>query len=212
MAAQRVIAELITARRPDDAILGEEGLNSGGQSGWQWIVDPLDGTVNYLYGRADWAVSIAARNETGRTVAAVVHAPAHGRTYAATLDGGCWLDGRRVTVRHQQELARAVIGTGFSYDAALRGGQADMLGRLLPQVADIRRAGAAALDLAAVANGELDAFYENDLAAWDWAAGVLLASEAGASVTELPGPNGRSGVLAATPAIAGQLTRLLLRR
>ena len=97
VAAQRVIAELITARRPDDAILGEEGLDSGGQSGWQWIVDPLDGTVNYLYGRADWAVSIAARNETGRTVAAVVHAPAHGRTYAATLTAaaGWTADGSR---------------------------------------------------------------------------------------------------------------------
>jgi myo-inositol-1(or 4)-monophosphatase len=208
-AAQRVIADMIAKARPGDALLGEEGLERPGDSGWQWIVDPLDGTVNYLYGRDEWAVSIAVRDRRGATVAAVVLAPALGRTYTAALGAGCRLNGRRVTVRPDVDLARSVIATGFSYDAATRAAQGRVLSHLLPSVADIRRSGSAALDLADVAGGRIDAFYENDLAPWDWAAGGLLATEAGATLKELPGPDGRSGVVAAVPSLAGTLGRFL---
>jgi myo-inositol-1(or 4)-monophosphatase len=209
VAAQQVIAELIARARPGDAILGEEGLDRPGDSGWRWIVDPLDGTVNYLYGRDEWAVSIAVEDPDGAVVAGVVLAPALGRTYTAVRGQGSWLDGRRLAVRPATALARAVIGTGFSYDADTRAAQAADLSRLLPSVADIRRGGSAALDLAAVASGRIDAFYENDLSAWDWAAGALLAAEAGATVSALPGPHGRSGVVCAAPALAGPLSELL---
>ena len=204
-AAQRAIADIVTAARPGDAILAEEGLDRPGSTGWRWIIDPLDGTVNYLYGRDDWAVSIAAQDPSGATVAAVVLAPALGLAYSAALGEGCWLAGERTAVRDCPDMASAVIGTGFSYDSATRAAQAAVLSGLLPRVADIRRCGSAALDLAAVASGRADAFYENDLAPWDWAAGALLASEAGAMVTELPGTGARSGVLAAAPRIAGAL-------
>jgi myo-inositol-1(or 4)-monophosphatase len=209
VAAQRVIASIITRARPGDAIVGEEDLDRPGDSGWQWVVDPLDGTVNYLYGRDEWAVSIAVQDPRGATVAAVVFAPALGRAYTAVRGQGCWLDGRRLAVRAGTRLDRAVIGTGFSYDAVTRAGQATALFRLLPSVADIRRCGSAALDLADVASGRIDAFYENDLARWDWAAGALLAAEAGATVAGLPGPDGRSGIIAAAPALAGPLRELV---
>ena len=209
VAAQQVIADVIVKARPGDAILGEEGLNRPGDSGWRWVVDPLDGTVNYIYGRDHWSVSIAVQDPDGTTVVGVVLAPAFGRTYTAARGQGSWLDGRRLAVRPGTDLARGVIGTGFSYDAATRAVQAEVLSRLLPTVADIRRSGSAALDLADVASGRIDAFFENDLSPWDWAAGELLATEAGASVAELPGPDGRSGIIAATPALAEPLRELL---
>lgn len=209
LAAQQVIVDLIVKARPGDAILGEEGLSRPGGSGWRWVVDPLDGTVNYLYGRDEWAVSVAVEDDAGDTVAGVVLAPVLGRTYTAARGRGCWLNGQRTEVRRGTSLSRAVIGTGFSYDAATRAGQAAALSRLLPVVADIRRCGSAALDLAAVASGRIDAFYENDLSPWDWMAGALLATEAGATVSELPGPGGRSGVIAAAPALAGPVRELL---
>ena len=209
VAAQQVIADIIVKARPGDAIFAEEGLDRPGDSGWRWVVDPLDGTVNYLYGRDQWSVSIALKDPDGATVVGVVLAPALGRTYTAARGGGCWLDGRRLAVRPDTDLAHAVIGTGFSYDAATRADQAAVLTRLLPAVADIRRCGSAALDLADVADGRIDAFYENDLSPWDWAAGALLAAEAGALVSELPGRDGRSGIVAATPALAGPLSELL---
>jgi myo-inositol-1(or 4)-monophosphatase len=209
VAAQQVIADMITRARPGDAIFGEEGLDRPGDSGWRWVVDPLDGTVNYLYGRDEWSVSIALEDPDGAVAVGVVLAPALGRTYTAVRGQGCWLDGRRLAVRPATDLAHAVIGTGFSYDAATRAAQAAVLSRLLPLVADIRRCGSAALDLAGVASGRVDAFYENDLSRWDWAAGALLAAEAGATVSALPGPRGCSGVLAATPALTGPLSELL---
>jgi myo-inositol-1(or 4)-monophosphatase len=208
VAAQKVIAETITAARPGDAITGEEGLSQPGHSGVRWIIDPLDGTVNYLYGRDEWAVSIAAQDQAG-TAVAVVHAPALGRTYSAIRGHGARLDGQPLAVRPATALSSAVIGTGFSYTADGRDAQAATLARLLPRIADIRRTGSAALDLAAVAGGTLDAFYENDLEEWDWAAGALIAAEAGAAVSPLPGPGRRSGVLAAGPGLRDELLALL---
>jgi myo-inositol-1(or 4)-monophosphatase len=208
VAAQRVIAAAIIAARPGDAITGEEGLSQPGQTGVRWIIDPLDGTVNYLYGRDEWAVSIAARDQAG-TAIAVVHAPVTGRTYTAVRGLGAWLDDRPLAVRQTTSLSTAIIGTGFSYTADGRGAQAAALARLLPRIADIRRSGSAALDLAAVASGTLDAFYEDDLEEWDWAAGALIAAEAGATVGPLSGPAGRSGVLAAGPGLRDDLVALL---
>ncbi len=174
-----------------------------------WFVDPLDWTVNYIYGRDQWSVSIAVKDPDGATVAGVVLAPALGRTYTAALRQGSWLDGERLAVRPGTTLGLAVVGTGFSYEAPIRAAQAAVLSRVLPAVADIRRCGSAALDLADVASGRIDAFYENDLSEWDWAAGALLATEAGAVVDELPGPGRCSGIVAATPALAGPLRKLL---
>jgi myo-inositol-1(or 4)-monophosphatase len=208
MAAQQVIADMLATARPADGLLGEEGLDRAGETGWEWIIDPLDGTVNYLYGSDEWAVSIAARDDAG-TAVGVVHAPALGRTYTAVRGEGCYLDGRRLAVHRCLDLSRAVVGTGFSYDAATRAAQAAVLARVLPRVADIRRCGSAALELARVASGRLDAFYEDDLQEWDWAAGALLASEAGAAVSQIAGPGQRSGILAAGPDLAAPLTRLL---
>jgi myo-inositol-1(or 4)-monophosphatase len=199
-AAQSVIAECLGAAFPDDGLVGEEGLQRSGGSGWQWVIDPLDGTVNFLYGRDDWAVSIAGQDADG-TAVAVVYAPVSGRLYTAVRGSGAWLGSRRLRVAAGGRLATALVGTGFSYVSSGRAFQAAVLARLLPLVADIRRSGSAALDLAAVASGELDAFYEDDLSRWDWAAGALVASEAGASVRPLPGADGRSGVLAARPSL-----------
>jgi myo-inositol-1(or 4)-monophosphatase len=208
VAAQRAIASVLADARPRDGLTGEEGLRRPGTSGVDWIVDPLDGTVNYLYGRDEWAVSVAARDAAGALVA-VVHAPALGRTYTASRGGGAWLDSRPLAVRETSDLSLAVVGTGFSYAADGRRAQAATLARLLPRIADIRRGGSAALDLAAVASGTLDAFYEDDLEEWDWAAGALLASEAGAAVGPLPGPDGRSGIVASAPALRDGLLELL---
>jgi myo-inositol-1(or 4)-monophosphatase len=211
-AAQRAIVAVIEQARPGDGLTGEEdGLRRPGTSGVRWVVDPLDGTVNYLYGRDEWAVSIAACDADG-ALAAIVYAPAFGRSYTATRGSGAWLathhppgpggvGRRRLGVRTAADLATSIIGTGFSYAADRRRGQASTLAGLLPRIADIRRSGSAALDLAAVAAGTLDAFYEDDLAEWDWAAGALIAAEAGAVVESLPGPAGRSGILAAAPAL-----------
>jgi myo-inositol-1(or 4)-monophosphatase len=207
-AAQQAIASVITDARPEDALTGEEGLRRSGTSGYRWIVDPLDGTVNYLYGRDEWAVSVAVRDSSG-AVAGVVHAPALGATFTAVRGQGAWHQDRRLAVRATQDLSAAIIGTGFSYTADGRRSQAAVLSRLLPRIADIRRGGSAALDLAAVASGTLDAFYEDDLEEWDWAAGALLASEAGASVGPLPGQDGRSGIVAAAPGLRDPLMELL---
>ena len=209
VAAQQIIATQLSAAYTGDGLLGEEDLNRDSRTGWQWLIDPLDGTVNYLYGRDDWAVSIAASDDRGTAVAAV-HAPASGRTYTAIRGQGSWLGDRRLHVRDSTSLSTALVGTGFSYTSAGRERQAAILARLLPRVADIRRSGSAALDLAAVGSGELDAFYEDDLNPWDWAAGALIATEAGAVVQPLPGPDRRGGVLAAparlAPFLAGLVT------
>jgi myo-inositol-1(or 4)-monophosphatase len=208
--SQRIIGEIILDERHDDGIVAEEkGLSRTGSTGWVWFIDPLDGTVNYLYGRDQWSVSIAVKNPDGATVAGVVLAPALGRTYTAVRGQGSWLAGERLAVRPGTTLANAVIGTGFSYEADIRAAQAAVLSRVLPAVADIRRCGSAALDLADVASGRIDAYYENDLHAWDWGAGALLATEAGAIVAKLPGPGKLSGIVAATPALAGPLSELL---
>ena len=184
-ASEALIARTILDARPGDAILGEEGgLTGPGTSGVRWVVDPLDGTTNYLYGFPAWAVSIAA--EVGGEVAAgVVFDPTHGDTFIALRDHGSWCNGRRLEVGGASSLATALVGTGFGYEPAARARQGIEVAHVLPQVRDIRRGGAAALDLCWVADGRIDAYYERGLQPWDWAAGMLVASEAGAVVEVL---------------------------
>ena len=193
--AERAIRELLAAERPQDGMLAEESSESRGDSGRRWIVDPLDGTINFLYGFPAWAVSIALEDPDGLAVG-VVHSPVHEETFCAARGEGARLGGRPLRVREGGGLGRAMVATGFSYEAERRAEQAEVIGRVLPLVRDIRRAGAAALDLAWVAAGRVDAFYERGLNAWDLAAGQLLVEEAGGAVLALEGTP--PGVIAAS--------------
>lgn len=184
-ASEALIGQRLLERRPADALVGEEGVDRPGTSGVQWIVDPLDGTTNYVYGFLSFGVSVAAAFE-GEVVAGAVRDPVHGETFRAVKGGGATLDGRALRMQPPPTLATALVGTGFSYDSARRGRQAEALVGLLPAVRDIRRAGAAALDVCWVGAGRLDAFFEHGLQPWDWAAGALVAAEAGAR-TEIVG-------------------------
>jgi myo-inositol-1(or 4)-monophosphatase len=184
--AERSISELLAAERPEDGLLAEEGSSGAGKSGRRWIVDPLDGTVNFLYGLPAWAVSVALEDEHG-LAAGVVFDPLREEMFRALRGGGAELNGRTLRVPSRGALERAMVATGFSYEAPRRERQAQVMARLLPRVRDIRRAGAAALDLAWLAAGRVDAFYERGLQHWDWAAGQLLVCEAGGVVEHLPG-------------------------
>jgi myo-inositol-1(or 4)-monophosphatase len=189
--AERAIRELLGRERPEDGLVAEEGSRVEAESGRRWIVDPLDGTVNFLYGIPVWAVSVALEDADG-LAAGVVHSPVNGETFLAERGGGAHLsvEGRPaqpLRVRECTALARAMVATGFSYEPDRRAAQADVVARLLPRARDIRRAGAAAIDLAWVAAGRLDAFYERGLKRWDWAAGHLLVTEAGGALGWLEG-------------------------
>ncbi len=207
--AEALIVALLHDQRPGDAVLGEEGAGSAGKSGLQWVVDPLDGTVNFLYGIPQWAVSIACRDATD-TLVAVVHDPLHAETFSALRGHGCTLNGRPQRIGAPPPLAQALVATGFSYVAAERQLQTALVTRVLPRARDIRRAGSAALDLAWVAAGRLDAFYEHGLAEWDHAAGDLLVREAGGVVVPLPAAGGlREGVLAGARELSAELADTL---
>jgi myo-inositol-1(or 4)-monophosphatase len=204
--AEALIQELLAVERPEDGLLGEEGSQSDGASGRRWVVDPLDGTTNYLYRFPAWVVSVALEDGDGGLVG-VVHDPLRGEMFAAARGQGARLNGAEIAVSGVESLDTALIGTGFGYDSDRRAQQAEVVARVLPRVRDIRRAGAAALDLCMVACGRLDGYYERGLNAWDWSAGSLIASEAGASVRPLPGEP--FGLLAASPAIAEDLAALV---
>jgi myo-inositol-1(or 4)-monophosphatase len=197
--------ELLGRERPDDAVLGEEGAGEGGSSGRRWVIDPLDGTTNYLYGHPQWCVSVALEDGDGG-LAGVVHDPARGETFRAARGEGADLDGRPIAVRDHDDLATALIATGFGYDPERRAEQAEVIRRVLPRIRDIRRAGAAALDLAWLAAGRLDGYYERGLNPWDWAAGSLLVTEAGGVVEPLDGEP--FGIVAAGPRLVGPLREL----
>ena len=248
-AAEALIRDLIGEKRPDDRILGEEGGETGpssgpgGQSGAgrqsgaarqsgesglgrpgsvRWIVDPLDGTVNYLYGLPDWAVSVAAEVD-GIVVAGAVFVPRRDELYSARLGHGAWLssgalDWRgedtgspvRLACNRDVPLAQALVATGFGYAAGRRQVQGDVLRAVLPRVRDIRRGGSAAVDLCSVASGTVDAYYERGVNLWDIAAGGLIAAEAGAQITGMHGrPPSPSMTLAAPPPLLGELHDLL---
>lgn len=208
-AAERWLLDALAERRPHDAVLGEEGGASEGSSGVRWLLDPIDGTVNFVLGLPDHAVSVAAEVD-GEVVAGAVYGPATGELWSASRGGGAFLDGTRLTGPRGVPLARAVVGTGFGYDPARRRRQADVVARLIDRIADIRRIGAASLDLCAVAAGRLDAYYEVGLNPWDWGAGLLVATEAGALASGLRGraPGGQMTVVAGET-VAAELFALL---
>ena len=209
-AAERVVLDGLRAARPDDAVISEESGGSDGSTGVSWLIDPLDGTVNYLYGIPHYAVSIAAAVE-GATACGVVVDVEREITYTAVAGGGSFAGDVPIRCSHQPDPAFALVGTGFNYQVELRTKQAAAMSRVLPAVRDIRRAGSAALDLCAVACGQLDAFFEAGMYPWDWAAGGLIAQEAGARVDGLAGkPPGRNTTLAANPALFDALHELLV--
>lgn len=205
--SEHLIVTLIDEKRPDDGILGEEGASRPGTSGVRWVVDPLDGTVNYLYGIGAYAVSIGVEID-GHAVAGAVYDAARGEMYDAVLRGGARRDGAPLRCSGVGDLAMTLVGTGFGYAAHIRAQQGQIVARLLPRVRDIRRIGSAALDLCAVASGARDAFYETGLHPWDRSAGLLIAAEAGARTGVFPeADTDRDLTVAATPAVFDALYR-----
>ena len=204
--AEDAIVALLRAERPDDGLLGEEGASVEGASGRRWVVDPLDGTTNFLYGIPQWAVSVAVEDDAG-PLAGVVYDPVAGELFRAGRGGGAELNGEPVRVRECRDLARALVATGFGYDSERRRGQAEAAAQILPRVRDIRRAGAAALDLAWLAAGRLDGYWERGLKPWDWAAGRLLVEEAGGALAEMDGEP--LGLVAASPGLLPALAALV---
>jgi myo-inositol-1(or 4)-monophosphatase len=229
--SEELIRSRILAARPADAILGEEGglIGNTGNAPVLWVIDPLDGTVNYLYGLHDWAVSIAAEvewadgevggvegGEMGRKiVAGAVYVPMRGELFCAVRGHGAWLqaggdDWHPLQCGPGVQLDQALVGTGFGYRKERRKVQGEVVAAMLPRVRDIRRIGVASVDLCAVAAGRLDGFYERGLNYWDWAAGALVATEAGAVVGGLNGePVSSSMAVAAGPALFGPLASAL---
>jgi myo-inositol-1(or 4)-monophosphatase len=195
-ASEALILERILSARPDDGVLGEEGSDTAGSSGVRWVVDPIDGTVNYFLGLPQYAVSLGVEVDGVVQVGVVVNA-ATGAEYTGVRGRGATCDGRRIEVRASRPLDRSVVSTGFNYELAVRERQAGAVGRLLVQVADIRRFGSCALDLCALASGQSDGYVEEGCNPWDYAAGGLIAEEAGAVVEVLVGASGRRLVVAA---------------
>jgi myo-inositol-1(or 4)-monophosphatase len=231
VSSQRAIRELVRERRPDDGFVGEEeGESEIGSSGLSWIVDPLDGTVNFLFAIPQWSVSVAVRDAAGTIVGAVFD-PNRDELFCATREGPARIDGARgvielshragADVSHErrtgedagpggEDLASAMVATGLAYGADVRRAQARVLERVVPRVRDIRRFGSAALDLAWTAAGRFDAYYERSVKQWDIAAGALICERAGLQIRELPEhENLPWGILAAPPALAGPLFELV---
>ena len=208
-AAERAIREVLAQRRPGDAIVGEEGADQAGETGLRWVVDPLDGTVNFLYGIPIWCVSVACEDGDGAVAGALLD-PNRDECFAARRYGQTTLNGAPLAPPRADRLELALIGTGFAYDATVRSGQAEVAARVAPRVRDLRRAGSAATDLAWTACGRLDAFYERSLKRWDVAAGLLLCARAGLEVHQLEPAGGLpAGVLVAPAPLAGPLLELV---
>ena len=228
VAAESAIRRVLEERRPGDAVLGEEGGESGGGGrgreggggggpgaglvgeGLRWVVDPLDGTINFLFGIPAFAVSVACEDSDG-AVAGVVLDPIRDECFAATRGGEPTMNGEPIEASGRSELATAMVATGFSYDADVRVRQAEVVTRVLPRVRDIRRVGAAALDLAWCACGRFDAYYERGVHRWDFLAGALVAARAGLEVRELEeAGEDPFGILVAPAAVVDELTTLVL--
>ncbi|MFD6177090.1 MULTISPECIES: inositol monophosphatase family protein [unclassified Isoptericola] len=214
-ASEALLRARLAAERPHDAILGEEGDDVPGTSGLTWVLDPIDGTVNYLYGVASYAVSVAVvagpvDPERWTALAGCVHSVVDGRTWTAARGGGAERDGAPLRVRRPASLAESLVATGFGYAAARRAEQARVLADVLPRVRDIRRLGSAAIDLCLLAEGAVDLYYERGLNPWDMAAGGLVAAEAGAWVGGLRGRGaGSTMTVAGAPPVVDELVRLL---
>jgi myo-inositol-1(or 4)-monophosphatase len=214
--SESLIRELLATLRPDDAVLGEEeGGSLEVPAGVRWVIDPIDGTVNFLYGIPAYSVSVGAQVD-GRTVAGAVVDVARRTTYSATRGGGAYSDDGsgpvRLKVNTIDKVGLALVATGFGYGSGRRQVQGKLIASLLPHIRDVRRIGSAALDLCMVATGGVDAHFEHGLSPWDWAAGSLIAEEAGAVVT-VPEATSRSAAgnvtLAIAPGIAADLSSLL---
>jgi myo-inositol-1(or 4)-monophosphatase len=201
------IVEELLAARPDDGLIGEEGADRASTSGITWVIDPLDGTVNYLYDLPGWNVSIGAKDEEGQLIG-VVAAPSINSTWWAVRGEGAFFNGKPIRCNDPIEMNRAMVATGFQYDVAHRGKQIEHLSKALPLIRDLRRNGAAAVDLCHVAMGRVDAYYEHGLKEWDWAAAGLIAREAGARFG-LYGQAPYQMTLAAGPALYAQLEAFL---
>jgi len=220
LASEALLRARLAELRPDDAVLGEEEAFHPGTSGITWVVDPIDGTVNYLYGHSPYAVSVAAVRGPDPTVApdpatwtalaGCVFSPEDGRSFTAGLGLGATLDGRPLRVNPPRPLIDSLVGTGFGYVASRRRVQGRIVAELLPRVRDIRRAGCASLDLCALAAGGLDLYYERGLQPWDLAAGALIAQEAGAQVTGLRGGQAQEAMtVAGVPGAFEEMRSLL---
>jgi myo-inositol-1(or 4)-monophosphatase len=208
--AEALLVSRIRAERPDDGVLGEEGSSDLGRSGVRWVIDPVDGTVNYLYELPVWAVSVAVEVD-GVVQVGVVEAPALGERFVAVRGAGAIRNGEPVHASSCTELDQALVATGFGYDAGRRAHQAAVVAAVLPVVRDIRRLGASSLDLCGVACGRVDGYFERGLQPWDLAAGTLVATEAGAVVGGLRGrPASGELVVAAAPGVFDALHDLLL--
>ena len=223
--AQRLIRALIARERPGEEFVGEEEdrtqvaqgqIDAGApQGGLRWVVDPLDGTVNFLFGIPQWCVSVAVQERSGRTLAGAIYDPCREELFTAVADGEATLGGGTLAGPPQRPLAQAMVATGFYYDARVRGAQAQTLVRLLPAVRDIRRMGSAALDLAWTAAGRYDAYFERGVKSWDIAAGELICACAGLAVHELAEQASGllpRGILVARAELAGELQALLAER
>ncbi len=207
-ASEALLVRRILAARPHDAILGEEGANHPGSSGVRWVIDPLDGTTNYIYGYPAYAVSIGIEHK-GEPVVGAVFDAARGELFAAARGRGATLDGRPIAVSTEADLTRALLGTGFAYDVERRRGQAAFTAYMLPRVRDIRRGGSAAIDLCSVACGRLDAYAEFGLNEWDRCAGMLIVNEAAGQAAVKPGAFGTELNIAASPALFEPLHALI---
>ena len=212
-ASEKLIVEGLRAERPDDAVVGEEGTDSAGASGIRWLIDPIDGTTNYQYDLPGYAVSIAALSED-RQIAGAVYIPASRELFTATIGGGAKLNGSPIHCGTLTSVQHALVATGFSYQVERRREQAQRIAEVVPRIRDIRRFGAAAPDLCYVACGRLDVYYEQWLGPWDWAAGELIAREAGCRTGRFDGnqidaTDGSAGVLAANPVLFDQMVELL---
>ncbi|GAA2203950.1 inositol monophosphatase family protein [Nonomuraea monospora] len=208
-ASEELIRERVLAARPGDRILGEEGGEEPGESDVRWIVDPIDGTVNFLYGLPDWAVSIAVEVR-GEIVAGVVNVPARGEVFTAARGQGAWLNGSPLRCNTGVPLAQALVSTGFGYLVGRREVQGQVVAHVLPRVRDIRRGGSCAVDLCSLAAGRVDAYYERGINPWDYAAAGLVATEAGARLAGLNGrPVSPDYAVCAAPGLFEELHDLL---
>lgn len=214
--AEQIIVDGILAKRPDDGIVGEEGTDRTGTTGVDWYIDPIDGTTNYLYGIPAYSVSIAAAVD-GAVVAGAVYNPVSNELFTAKRDGGAHLaigesgaTAKSIRVSSPDAVASSLVATGFGYRSERRRRQAEVMAALLPGIRDIRRFGSAALDLCAVACGRVDAYFEAGLNTWDYSAGALIATEAGARCHDLRGGEPTTHFLVATaPGIDSELSGLL---
>ena len=205
--AETHIRTVIASHRPLDRVIGEEHGDVSGQSNVYWLVDPIDGTVNYIYQRDEVSVSVAAMDSDG-PIASCVFLPRFDRTYSAARGQGAWLDSELLFMNTPPQLSEALLGTGFSYQSIGRTEQITQLAKIVPRVRDLRRSGSAAMDLCSLASNQLDVFIEDDLNEWDWAGASLVVTESGGSFQQFTTERGTSGVVAGRALLVQQVLDL----